>query len=156
VPLLVRTTPVSGTRRLAARAQEATTAERLALSRAGVGAVMLTRPRLVPGLLGVDSATSARMGWAMQMLGAREMALGLGTWSALRSGDARAARLWLAAGVLSDAVDALTVGAAVVRGRLSAGAGSALVAVAGAATALGVQAVRAQAVARPYDDVDTA
>ena len=146
---LARTTPRTsgGTGRLGQVVQEAATVEHLALARAGVGAVMITRPRLIPGALGVDSATSSRMGWAVQMLGAREIGLGLGTWAALRSGDARAARLWLAAGVLSDAVDALAVGAAVVRGRLSAGSGSALVAVAATATALG-----AQALTGPYDD----
>ena len=133
--------------RLAEALHRAVTVERLALGRAGAGTAMLARPRLLPEALGVDSATSARMSWAVQMLGARELALGVGTWAALRTGDARAARLWLVAGALSDAVDAVAVGAAVARGRLSAGTGSAVVAVAAVATALGAQASSA-----PYDD----
>ena len=112
------------------------TLERLALGRAGAGTVMLTRPRLLPGLLGVDSATASRTSWVVQMVGARELALGLGTWVAVRRGDVPAARLWVAAGLLSDAVDAAVVASAVGRGRLSAGPGAAVVTVAGTAAAL--------------------
>ena len=112
------------------------TGRRLALGRAGIGASMVVRPRLVPGLLGVDSATSARMSWAMQMLGARELALGLGTWAALRSGDARGARLWLAASALSDGLDAVLVGSALLRGRLSTVTGTGVVATAALASGL--------------------
>ncbi len=113
--------------------------EHLAVGRAGAGAVMVLRPRALPERLGVDSAAATRMSWAVQMLGAREIALGVGTAVALRRGDVRGARLWVAAGVLSDAVDALAVGAAVARGRLSPLAGGAVTAVALGATALGVQ-----------------
>ena len=88
----------------------------LALTRTGVGAVMLARPRLLPQVLGVDSAASARTSWVVQMLGAREVAMGLG---GLAAGRRRDARLWIAAGALSDAVDALVIGSAAVRGRLS-------------------------------------
>src|SRR3954470_23324647 len=107
--------------------------ERLALSRAAVGVSMITRPRSLPRLLGVDSAAAARMSWSTQMLGAREVALGLGALVALRRPDRRAARLWLLAGLLSDAVDALAVGAAVEQGRVSKVTGTGLVAVAGGA-----------------------
>ena len=77
------------------------------------------------------------------MLGAREVALGLGTLVALRRGDARAARTWLAAGVLCDAVDVLAVGAATARGRVAAPAGLATVAVALSAVGLGARGLRA-------------
>jgi hypothetical protein len=70
------------------------------------------------------------------MLGARELALGLGTRVALRRGDDRVAGLWLAAGLLCDAVDAVVLTAAVARGRVSSRTGAALVAVAAGATAL--------------------
>jgi hypothetical protein len=110
--------------------------ERLSLARAAVGVSMITRPAMSPGLLGIDSATAARMAWNTQMLGGREVALGLGTWAALRR-DARSggsgARLWVMAGLLSDAVDALAIGAAVVRGRVSKPRGGVAVAAAGGA-----------------------
>lgn len=107
--------------------------ERLALGRAAVGTAMVARPALLPRLLGVDSAVASRMAWSTQMLGAREIALGLGTWAALRRGDDRASRLWLLAGVLSDAADALAIGAAAARGTVSKVTGAGMVAIAGAA-----------------------
>ena len=107
--------------------------ERLALGRAAAGTAMLARPTLLPGLLGVDSAAATRMTWSTQMLGAREVALGLGTWAALRRGDDRASRLWLLAGLLSDAVDAVAVGAAAAKGSVSKVTGAGVVAVAGSA-----------------------
>ena len=119
--------------------------EHLAYGRTGAGVVMVTRPRLLPQRLGVDSAASARMAWIVQMLGARELALGLGTVAALRNPDRRAARLWLAAGVLSDAVDVLAVGSAVARGRLGKASGGAVTLVAMSATALGVRELQADA-----------
>lgn len=96
----------------------------VAAGRAGIGAAMIVRPRALPGLLGVDSATSARMSWAMQMLGARDIAVGVGTLVALRNGNDVAARTWIAAGVLCDVADALVVGAGLVRRRLPAAAGA--------------------------------
>ena len=111
---------------------------RLAQGRTAVGAVMLVRPSVLPAGLGVDRVSAERTGWVVQMLGAREVALGAGAWVALRRGDARAARLWLAAGLLADAVDALAVAGAVGRGRVRTGPGTALVGV--AATAAAVQA----------------
>ena len=115
---------------------------RLAVGRTGAGAVMLVRPRLMPQTMGVDSATAAKTAWLVQMLGAREIALGVGTLVALRSSDARATRTWLAAGVASDGLDALAVGAAVLSGRLSRPVGGAVVLTALAAAAGGVQALR--------------
>ena len=115
---------------------------RLGLARTGVGVAMLTRPSLVPTALGVDPVSAQRMDWAVQMLGAREVSLGLGAVAAgraaRRSGDGRPARLWLAAGLLADAVDAAAVARAVGAGRLSKGTGGALVLI--AAAAAGVQA----------------
>ena len=109
------------------------TVERLSIGRAAAGVSMVARPRLLPTSLGVDSAAATRMSWVTQMLGAREIALGLGTLVAARKGDERAARLWLYGGLLSDTVDLLAVGAAVVQGRVSRPAGTALVSVAGGA-----------------------
>jgi hypothetical protein len=107
--------------------------ERLSLGRAAAGASLIARPTALPGLLGVDSAVATRMAWSTQMLGAREVALGLGTFVALRRGEGRSARLWLMAGLLSDAIDALALSAAVSRGRVSKVAGVGLVGIAGGA-----------------------
>jgi hypothetical protein len=121
---------------------EALSVERLSLGRAAAGVSMITRPRMLPGALGVDSATAGRMAWTTQMLGAREVALGLGTFAALRRGEPRAARLWLLAGVLSDAVDALAVGAAVARGRVSKITGTAVVGIAAGAVYAQIEALQ--------------
>ena len=137
MPLLIR----PSTRRTAAL-RDLLAPARLAVGRAGAGAVMLGRPRLMPQAMGVDSAAAAKTAWLVQMLGAREIALGVGTLVALRSGDAPATRTWLAAGVVSDGLDALAVGAAVLSSRLSRPVGGAVVMTALAAAAGGVQALR--------------
>jgi hypothetical protein len=114
---------------------------RLAQGRTGVGVVLLTRPTLVPRTLGVDRVSAERTGWAVQMLGAREVALGAGAWVSLRRGDDRASRLWLAAGLLSDAVDAMVVAGAVGRDRVDKAPGAAVVAIATTAAAVGAAAL---------------
>jgi hypothetical protein len=141
--MLLRTRPETARRRspLQVLADRATPAH-LAVGRAGAGAVMVVRPRAVPQALGVDSATATRMAWAVQMLGAREIALGLGTLAALRTPDRAASRIWLAGGVLSDGVDALAVAGALAKGRVRTGTGLGLVAVAASAVALGVRALQ--------------
>ncbi|MCU1674353.1 MAG: hypothetical protein JWN77_2466 [Frankiales bacterium] len=114
----------------------------VSLVRTGIGVGMLTHPKTVPQLLGVDSAAAARMSWATQMLGVREVSLGLGTYVALRRGDARTARLWLLAGLLADGVDALVLSAAVARGKVSRPAGIAGVGLAGGAVYAQVEALQ--------------
>ncbi|GAC1443799.1 MAG: hypothetical protein NVS3B26_06570 [Mycobacteriales bacterium] len=118
--------------------------DRLSVARAAAGISMIATPRMLPTALGVDSATATRMTWTTQMLGAREVALGAGTWASLRNGDRRATRLWLLAGLLSDAVDALAIGAAVRRGRVSRVTGGAVVAIAGAAVYTQLDALSSQ------------
>jgi hypothetical protein len=114
---------------------------RLAQGRTGVGVVLLTRPTMIPRTLGVDRVSAERTGWAVQMLGAREVALGAGAWVSLRRGDARGSRLWLAAGLLSDAVDALVVAGAVGRDRVDKAPGAAVVAIATTAAAVAAAAL---------------
>jgi hypothetical protein len=141
--VLLRTRPEAASRRSALQVVvDRATPGQLALGRAGAGAVMVVRPRSLPQLLGLDSATATRTAWAVQMLGAREIALGLGTAAALRRPDREASRLWVAAGVLCDGVDVLAVGGALARGRIAKGPGLGLLAVAGAAVAIGVRALR--------------
>lgn len=140
--MLLRTRPAQAGRPLVRQLVDGVRPAHLALGRSGIGAVMVGAPRVVPQALGVDSATATQMAWAVRMLGAREIAMGLGTLAALRGGDRRAARLWVAGGVLADAVDALAVAGALSRGRLRGSTGLGLVLTASAAAALGVRALQ--------------
>ena len=104
----------------------------LAAGRAGLGVALVLRPGLLPAGLG---ASRPGADWAVQMLGAREIGLGLGALVAGRRGDRRAGRLWLAAGLLSDATDAVVLSRAAGAGAVSRGPGLAVVGLAAAATA---------------------
>ena len=117
----------------------------LALLRTGAGVVMVGRPKVLPQLMGIDSATATRVGWSVQMLGSREIALGLGTLVALRRPDSRAARTWVAAGVLTDAIDVLVIGGALARGRVRTSAALAVLATAISAVTAGCQSLRGDA-----------
>lgn len=114
----------------------------LALGRVGAGASMVVRPKALPQLMGLDSATATRSAWAVQMLGIRDLALGVGTLVALRDQDRRSARTWLTLGLVCDAVDALALGGAALRGRVSRGGAGVGVAVALAAVAVGAKALQ--------------
>lgn len=108
----------------------------VAVGRTGLGATMLVRPRLVPQLLGIDSATAARTSWALQLLGAREVALGLGTLIG------KEGRLWILAGLLTDATDAVVMSGSVLRGRVKASTGLLSVAVAVTSSAVAIEELR--------------
>ena len=108
----------------------------LSVGRIGAGTAMTLRPSLVQAALGVDPVSAGRTAWAVQMLGARDLALGVGALVALRRGDARASRLWLAAGLFSDAVDAFAISRAIGKGTVRPAAGSATVGVALTAVAI--------------------
>lgn len=112
------------------------TPSRLNLGRAGAGVALIVAPARVVAAFGTDPAAARTTSWTAQMLGAREVALGLGTALALRRPDRRAARLWVAAGILVDTVDALAVARATGRGDLRPAAGAGLTAVAGTAVAV--------------------
>jgi hypothetical protein len=116
--------------------------DQVSLIRTGLGVGMLAAPAKVPQLLGVDSAAASRMTWATQMLGVREVSLGLGTYVALRRWDDRAARLWLLAGLLADSVDALVIAAAAARGKVSKPAGLGVLGLAGGAVYAQVEALQ--------------
>jgi len=109
---------------------------RLAQGRTAAGVAMVAAPARSAAAMGVDGDVARASTWTTQMLGAREIALGGGAWLALRRGDGRAARLWLAAGLVADAVDALAVAGAVGRGKVRPALGVPLIAV--ATTAVGV------------------
>lgn len=137
--MLLRTAPASTGPRASASALDAVPPAHLAWGRVGIGASMVVRPRSLPQLLGVDSATSTRMAWAVQMLGIRDLALGAGTLVALRGQDRGAARSLLALGALCDAVDALALGGALLKGRVSKPGAAASIGVALGAVAVGVR-----------------
>ena len=112
----------------------------LSATRAAIGVSMLARPEVLPKALGADSTTAARLAWLTRMVGARELALGAGTLVALRRG--KDAEEWAYAQLLSDAVDALAVGAALARGHVRVVPGAAVVAAAATGAAAGVVALR--------------
>jgi hypothetical protein len=109
----------------------------LALGRTAVGVTMLTAPDLIPQLLGASAESRESMGWAVQMLGAREVALGLGALATRKE-----KRLWHAAGLLCDTVDALAVASAISKGRVRSSAGAGLVVIAAVAAVTGADALR--------------
>jgi hypothetical protein len=79
--------------------------------RAGLGVAMITRPSLVPRLLGADEKTAERVAWLAQMAGIREIVLGVGAVTA----SGRGARRWFVAGAACDALDAYALATAVRR-----------------------------------------
>jgi hypothetical protein len=105
-----------------------------------IGAFSLAAPVTSVRLLGLDTATAARITWLARMTAVRDTVLGTGT--AVSSGRGQGAAGWLLAGSVSDAVDAAVLAAALregkVRGRraqaIVVGAvGAALIAAAAAA-----------------------
>lgn len=110
----------------------------LGAGRVAMGVVVLARPGLLPRGFGIDSATAGRLGWLDQMVGAREIGLGLGLLGSLRRGDPRP---WLAAGAIADGVDAAVLGRASWTGEVRRPAGFLFAAVAAVATARAMGAV---------------
>lgn len=106
-------------------------------TRAGIGATLLLRPAALPRALGVDSATAAKIRWLGVMLGVRDAALGAGLVDAVRR--RQDPRAWLLAAAVCDAVDALAMSGAAVRGdaRPASAGVVAVFAAAGAASHLG-------------------
>ncbi len=111
-------------------------AGRLAGGRTVLAASMLAAPELATRLLGADTATARRVTWLTRMVAVRDAAIGVGAIVALRRGGD--ARPWLIAGAVSDAVDAVVVGAALRQGRVGGVAPAALVPGAAAVAAVGV------------------
>jgi peptide-methionine (R)-S-oxide reductase len=77
----------------------------------------LARPVDAIRLAGVDRVTAQRTAWVARLAGARDLAIGAGLLDAMRRGQPTGG--WQAAGVLSDAMDAVIIGSATVRGQLS-------------------------------------
>ena len=115
---------------LAAALSRAATPRALSVGRMGAGTAMTLRPSLVQTALGVDPVSAGRTSWAVQMPGARDLALGVGAFVALRRGDDRSSRLWLVAGMFSDAVDAFAISRAIGKGTVKPVAGAGTVGIA--------------------------
>jgi peptide-methionine (R)-S-oxide reductase len=118
----------------------------LGVTRVALGVGMLSRPLLLPRLLGVDRVTAERMTWLVRMLGARDLALGVGAVSGRVAPDPRS---WIVAGACCDAADAVALAAAVHRGRIHPVLGSAAAVSAAGAAVLAGSAVSAPVSARP-------
>jgi hypothetical protein len=106
------------------------------VARVGAGAGLVARPDGVLRAFGVDSATAARTAWAVRMMGARDLAIGLATvYAAARRRDVRP---WLAVGAAADLADAATNADSLRAGQVSTpvAAGSAVLGAASAALQL--------------------
>jgi hypothetical protein len=113
----------------------------IALGRVAFGAALTAKPQTTvgPGWIGAVEAERPTSGLLFRSIGARDIALGLGTLTALRQGAAL--RPWLLGALLADGVDlvaTLGAGKAVpVQGRLAIGA------IAGGAVAMQLALTRA-------------
>lgn len=76
-------------------------------ARMAVGAVFLAAPVTSVRLLGLDTATAARVAWLARMTAVRDGVLGAGTLASSAHGKGSGA--WLAAGAVSDTVDAVVL-----------------------------------------------
>ncbi len=110
----------------------------LAVSRLAVGGAFLAFPVASVRLLGVDSASAARMSWLARMAAVRDLALGVGVLSAAVTQRGRVPAL-LATAVV-DAADAAVVALAARDARVDRIRGLAMAAGAAGAAGAGVAA----------------
>ncbi len=104
-----------------------------------IGAAFLAAPVTSVRILGLDTATAARVAWLARMTAIRDGVVGAGTLaSSARGGGASG---WLLAGAVSDAVDAAVLVSALREGRVAGWPARAIAA--GAVAAAAVAAVAA-------------
>jgi hypothetical protein len=84
--------------------------------RVAIGALFLAAPVTSVRMLGLDTATAARITWLARMTAVRDTVLGAGT--VVSSGRGKGGAGWLLAGSMSDAVDAAVLAAALREGKL--------------------------------------
>jgi hypothetical protein len=118
----------------------------LGAGRTALGGAFLVAPQFSVRILGLDSATAARVSWLARMAAARDVGLGLGALSAAALG--RDSSAWVAAGAAADAVDAAAIAVAVRQRRLGGVGARGLVAGAAAAALVGFWAAGATRVTR--------
>ncbi len=103
-------------------------------ARSVIGAVLFAQPVFSVRLLGLDTATAARVTWLARMAAARDAVIGIGTVSS--SARRRGQRGWLLAGAAADLADALVLTQALREGRAKGTTATGTVAVAAAAAVL--------------------
>ena len=123
--------------------------------RCAVGVAALARPVDAVRFAGVDRVTAQRTAWVARLAGARDLAIGAGLLDAMRRGQPTGG--WLAAGALSDAMDAMIIGSATARGQLTALPGAAMTAsaVGGILAVAPVAAGRGREPGEPTETSDT-
>jgi hypothetical protein len=100
------------------------------------GGAFVVAPVAATRVLGLDTATAKRVAFLSRMMAARDLAIGAG--AVVAASEARGARMWLLAGAVADAADAVVIAAAMRRGRLRGAGPAAVVAVAACAAGLGM------------------
>ena len=126
--------PVSSSGRPSAR----TIGMGIGAARSVIGAVFFAEPVFSVRLLGLDTATAARVTWLARMAAARDAVIGIGTVSS--SARRRGQQGWLLAGAAADLADALVLAQALREGRAKGLAATGIVAGAAAAAVAGVWA----------------
>src|SRR5210317_360232 len=89
----------------------------LGITRLAIGAGLLSGPAGVGKALGLSEADAKAAGWLARLAGAREIAIGLGTLDAWRSG--KSVDGWVAAQGISDASDAIAFATVALQGKVS-------------------------------------
>jgi len=117
--------------------------------RIAIGVSFLSSPITFLRLIGLDTASAARVTWLARIAGIRDVVLGTGTLVASVTG--RDETSWLLAGAACDAVDAVVTGAAARDRRIGRFRGALVTAGAIASAAAGVAAF---ATGRPRPEPD--
>jgi len=89
----------------------------LGITRLAIGAGLIIGPAGLGKALGLSEADAKAAGWLARLAGAREIAIGLGTLDAWRSG--KSVDGWVAAQGISDASDAIAFATVALQGRVS-------------------------------------
>lgn len=89
----------------------------LGITRLAIGAGLIIGPAGLGKALGLSDDDAKAAGWLARLAGAREIAIGLGTLDAWRSG--RPVDGWVAAQGISDASDAIAFATVAIQGKVS-------------------------------------
>ena len=89
----------------------------LGITRLAIGAGLIIGPAGLGKALGLSADDAKRAGWLARLAGAREIAIGLGTLDAWRSG--KSVDGWVAAQGISDASDAIAFATVALQGKVS-------------------------------------
>ncbi len=89
----------------------------LGITRLVIGAGMIANPAGLGKALGLSEERAEEAGWLARLAGAREIAIGLGTLAAWRTGAPTAG--WVGAQAISDGSDAIAFAAMTIRGSIS-------------------------------------